>query len=278
MHLTPWKFLFRVLALVCGFGIGRTAAADRTLEMFGRHHGYLFDVRAERDRRDVELVLLDQPKEPKPFADVIFNEQLSREFRNQYEYRFGRTKAEQVLNAPSRDDQYTYSTGQNVTLREYQKYQRQYAEYMGRRLMEFHVDNWAKNDRDFRPVYEMKDRIGRLDVTVRKGYDVKWKYNFSGPNMDLRIENPYDVDFRLRVEMSGIVSRPSEYIYSLGYPLSPRVTMSGIYRQVDGIYQVVWSRRMTRTISATVTGSIDSLPAGPSVQQNLFLVGLSWSD
>lgn len=246
--------------------------------VFGAHYGYTADVKEERDRREIEMVLLDTPPEPPAPKQVLVNEKLSKEFQDQYRYRFGQTQTEQVLNSPSRDESYTYFTGENLTIKEYIKYQRQFAEYMGRRLTEYHVDNWAQHDPQFRPVYQLKDRVGHFDLAVRKDYNFKWKYNFAGPNMEVTVENPYKVDFKIRMEMSGIISKPNEFIYTAGYAVNPRITVSGIYKQTDGLYQLVVSRRMNRHIITSITGSLDTLPAGPTVQQNLLLVGFSWSE
>lgn len=247
-------------------------------EVFGKHHGYVFDVEEERNKRDIEMVMLEKPKhDEKPATDVIFNEKLTKEFQQQYKYRFGQTSAEQIFNSPSRSDGYSYYTGVTVGIQEYQKYQQQFAEYMSRRLIEFHVDDWAKKDPDFRPVYELKDKVSSLNVDV-KSYKFKWKYNFSGPHMDFSLENPYGVDTKVRVEMNGIVSAPDEIIYSLGFPVSPRVYVQAVHKQEDGIYQLIGTRRLTKSISTSLTCMTDQSDKGESVKQDLYLVGLSWSD
>jgi len=228
------RFVGLVLTLfACSLSTAQESERPKT---FGDHYGYLMDVKEERNKRDIEMVLLDPPKPgPKPLQEIIFNQKLSKEFQQQYEYRFGQSQAEQTLNTVGRSDDYNYYTGRNVTVQQYQTYQQQFAEYMGRRLVEYHVDNWVKNDPDLRPVYEFKDRVSNVSVAVRKGYKVKWKYNFAGPNMEVKVENPYEVDVKMRMEMSGVVSSPSEVIYTLGYQCTPRVYLTGLYRQEDGL-------------------------------------------
>lgn len=271
----------RTLSLILSLFWLLSAAAE-DLEKpasFGAHYGYVSDVVEEKNRRDIEMVLLREPPAAgRPLQDVIFNEKLSKEFKEQYEYRFGRSTTEQVLNSVGRSDESNFYTGQNVTVQEYAKYQRQFAEYMGRRLTEFHVDNWVKNDPDLRPVYELKDRVSNLNVEVRRGYKVNWRYNFAGPSMDVKVQNPYDVEARVRMEMSGILSSPVEYIYTLGYPITQKVHMTALHRQEDGLYQLITSRRLTRSIGTSLTCSFDTRDEGPTVKQDLFLVGLSWSD
>jgi hypothetical protein len=261
--------------------ISRAEDIDRSDKpiVFGAHYGYVFDVQVEKNRRDIEMVMLPKYSDnSKPLKDVIFNEKLSKEFQQQYEYRFGQTSAEQVMNSPVRNDDYIYYNSQTVTIQEYQKQQRKFAEYMTRRLTEFHVDHWAKSDPDLRPIYAVKDKISSVNVETKSGYKFKWKYNFSGPNMEFKLENPYKIETKVRIEMRGIASEPDEVIYSLAYPVSARMSAAALYREHDGLYQLVLSRRMTSSISTSITGSMDTLPFGPVVQQNLILVGLSWSD
>jgi hypothetical protein len=267
--MSPRVFFLVIFALPC------VAIAD----VYGDHYGYLFEVKEERNKRDLEMVMLPQPKRPpKPLQEVIFNEKLSKEFQQQYEYRFGQSQAEQVLNTVARSDDYNYYTGRNVTVQEYQKYQRQFAEYMGRRLVEYHVDNWAKNDPDFRPVYEFKDKVSNLNVTVKKGYKVRWKYNFAGPNMEVKVENPYDVDVKVRMEMSGIISSATEMIYTLGYNLTQKVRATALHKQNDGLSQLVLSRPINKKLSTSLTASTDQSDSGDSVKQDLILIGFAWSE
>lgn len=273
--------LFRSASIFILIFIGFNASArfsDETHPLhFGDHHGYVGDVTEERNKRDIEMVMLDKPKSPPPPpGQKVFNEKLSKEFKDQYAYRFGQTNSEQLLQ-PKRDDQYLYYTGERLTVQQYADKQKQFAEFMVRRLTEFHIDDYAKHDRDFRQVYELKDRVSNLDVKVAS-YKFLWKYNFAGPSMDINVKNPYDIDFKVRMEMDGIISSPSEYIYTVGYAINPRISTKFVHRQKDGLYQSIWSRRMTKHISTSITGSVDTKVFGPVQQQNLFLVGLSWSE
>lgn len=246
---------------------------------FGAHHGYLFNVVEEKTKRSIEMVMLERPKKSsRPIKEIIFNEKLSKEFQQQYQYRFGVTTAEQVRNSPGRNDDYTYYNNQNVTVLEYRKYQQQFGEYMTRRLVEYHVDDWFKNDPTMRPVYELKDRVSNVNVKLSKSYKLKWKYSLSGPYMEAVLDNPYDIETKVQVQMTGVLSKPAEVTYSAGYPVSNRVRVSAVHRQYDGFYQLVCGRRMTKSISMSLSASVDAKKEGPAIQQNLFLVGMSWSD
>lgn len=251
---------------------------DDRPKTFGEHHGYVSDIPDERSKRDIEMVMLERPTDPgPPLTQRIFNEKLSKEFQNQYQYRFGQTTTEQSINNPSRSDGYSYYTGETLTIQRYQEEQRKYATYMARRLVEFHVDNYAKNDPDLKPVYELKDRISNVNVKVQK-FKVKWKYNFAGPNMDVSVDNPYGLELKARAEMDGIISSPTEMIYTVGYQFTPRVRATVLHNSWDGLSQIIATRRMTKSISCSITASQDSKPQGRTVQQDLVLVGLAWSD
>ena len=272
-------FLHRATLITLALGGAAVRAEPDPDLVFGDRPGYTTDIEYERNSRTHEMVMLPRPPagDP-PLVDVIFNEKLSREFQQQYAYKFGVTQAEQVINSPGRNDQYTYNTGKNATLRQYRRDQQKFGEYMARRLLEFHVDNYAKRDRSFRQVYEIKDKVSNVEVKTKSGYSVKWRYNISGPTMDFTIKNPYDIDARVRLEMSGLFSKPNEVIYQLSYPVTPRVTLSELIKQMDGTFQTVLARSLTPHVSVSLSVTFDTNPEGASIQQNIYLVGLGYSE
>jgi len=272
--------LFRTAYLAPLFCI-TTAFADEAevRPVFGAHPGYLFNVVEERNKRDIEMVMLPKPKPPpKPISKVIFNEKLTKEFQDQYRYRFGTTEAEEVINNPGRDSEYVYYNRPNITLQEYQYQQQQFGNYMVRRLTEYHFDNWAKSDPDFRPVYKAKDKYSNADVKVAGGYKIKWKYNFAGPSMEATVENPYDIEIRSQVIMGGIISTPHEVIHSVGYNLNPRWKIEALYRQYQQLSQLVLTRKLNKHVNLTLTGSSGQLPSDSTIWQNLALVGFSYHE
>ena len=262
------------------FSIASAHAADGEVRpVFGAHPGYLFNVVDEKTKRDVEMVMLEKPKEEKaPTKRVIFDEKLTKEFQAQYQYRFGQTSAEQTINNPGRDSEYTFYNRQSIGVLDYQDQQHKFGDYMMRRLTEYHFDNWAKNDPDFKPVYQMKDKLSNLDVKVKDGYKLKWKYNLSGPSMEANLENPYKVETRVQAMMNGVLSSPKELIYSLGYNLTTRVKVEALYREYQQLMQLVLSRRVTKHISVSLTGSSGQLPSDATIHQDLILVGFGYSE
>lgn len=247
---------------------GKTTGQAR----YGAHPGYVTDVQKEKHTIDVEVVLIEEPSEVERQRE-IFDAKLTKEFRQQFKYKFGATEMEQSLNSPGRFDDYYYYTGRTVSLKEYQAEQRSFGEYMGRRLVEHHVDRWAKANPKLQPVYELKDKMTNLKVEVQKGYKVDLRYSLSGNHLDFILDNPYDWDSRLRIEGGG-----QETIISIGGPVSKRWSVSGLTRFNDGIVQIIGTRRVTPALSLSITGSTDSKEEGQLEKQDLFLVGVSYTN
>ncbi|MAV90529.1 MAG: hypothetical protein CL676_03845, partial [Bdellovibrionaceae bacterium] len=216
MAIPNLKWIYGVLlSLIC---VSSHVMAE---DLYGSHPGYIADVEKEKFTIDTEVVLIEKPQALKTESREIFDDRLTKEFRTQFEYRFGVTEMEQTLNSPGRSEEYLYSSGKIVSLHEYQQEQQAFGEYMARRLVEHHVDHWAKSTPQIRPVYELKDKMTKLDMEVKKGYKVKLKYSLSGGHMDFDLDNPLDMDARLRLEMGGgfLASRTEETVISLGGPV-----------------------------------------------------------
>lgn len=245
-------------------------------QSFGKHPGYTYDVPKERTTIDVEVVLVDPPKESAQLSQQIFDDRLTKEFRLRFEERFGVTSMEQSLNSPGRFDEHIYY-GESVSLNEYRDEQRRFGEYMARRLTEHHADQWAKSKPEVRPLYELKDKVTNLNVTVKKGYKMRINYSLSGGHLDLRLENPYDIDTRLRIETSG-GEDPGEVMLIMNSQITRLWSASLLFRNYDGLIQVVGSRYLGPGWYGTITGSSDSTNEGLNEKQDLFLLGMAWTN
>lgn len=253
-----------------GVGLSIDFQEAMARNIYGSHPGYVVDVHREKYTIDTEVVLVDKPAEVTQKRE-IFDDRLTKEFRQQFEYRFGKTELEQSLNSPGRYDEYHYYTGQTIGIQEYRAEQRRFGEYMGRRLVEHHVDQWAKSKPEFKQVYELKDKMTNLNLKVKKGYKVDVKYSLSGGHLDFILKNPYDWDSKVRVEDGG-----GETIVSVGGAINYRWGVYNLIRVKDGIVQLIGTRKITNSLSLSLTGSKDSKEEGQSVQQDLVLVGFSY--
>ncbi len=250
----------------------------------GARPGYLSSVSRERELRDVEIVIVSPPPKENS-ARPFVSQKLTKEFQAQYETRFGRSEVERNYNASNRFTFYEYPGGLVESQQAHAARQRKFGEFMFRRLTEHHVDQYAKSNPDFRPVYELKDKIANVNVQVRKGYKLRFKYSYSGNFLDVRLENPYEVDTKVSFQMgNGFgASAVERTIFSLAYGYSKLVTLSAFYEidQEDSTTFLA-SRKLSQTLSATLTAAhdvpVDRDEWRTSPRQDLILVGLAWTE
>ncbi len=223
------------------------------------HPGYLSSVEDERYQIISEMVAIPlPPPSSKPLLEIIFDDRLTREFRTKYEDKFGRSQAHRDVIAPNKFDEYQLGNGQSVSLLEDRRQKQRFGEYMFRRLSEHHIDLFMKSKPEMRTVYELKDRISKVNVQVAKSYKLKIDYSFSGNFIDFRLDNPLDLDSRIRMQMNdgGFgPSKPTEIIYSLGWQALSNLSLSTFYHQLDGKMTVVAARSLAPSLVATLTGA-----------------------
>ncbi len=245
------------------------------------HPGYLSDVKDERYQRLVEIILVPKPQPlGPPLRDLIFDQKITKDFQDQYALRFGQTEIQRNFIAPGRNDEFEYSTGAVVSIEEDIKNKRQFGEYMIRRLGEHHVDIYARSSPSIRPAYELKERISNVNLEVRQGYKFKVNYSFSGNFVGIKMENPYKIDTKLTLQMSSGSLGPGdikETYLNLGYSFENKIRLESQYAQEDGILDVIGSKGLSETLTASITGSVYTNNTGTSIRQNLLLVGLAWT-
>lgn len=256
-------------------------------EFRAKHPGYLDSVAEERHQKIEEMVLVPRPYEQEVnLKEVIFDDRLTDEFQSRYEDQFGRTEAEQIVFAPNRFDEYEYydanaTVGLSVSYEEDRRNKQKFAEYMMRRLSEHHVDQYFKSKPELQSIYELKDKVSKLNVEVKQGYKVRLNYSFSGNYLDVKIENPYEIETKVRMEMSEGASNGGgkQTILSLAKAVTPRVWMGSYLYTSEGKYSLVTSRYMGSGVSISLTGTTNyKYPSNTYEGQQLVLLGFSWSE
>lgn len=246
--------------------------------LLGEHWGYLTDVRSERTSRVLELVLIDSPiEEEMHLNSMIFVPGLKKEFLERYEKQFGRTVPEQSMNISQRYDNLDFFAGPKVTAEEYNARERVYGEYVLRRLVEYHVDVYAKESPSLRPVYEVKERVSNVRLEVKRGYRVKIHYSFSGNYFDLSLENPWEVESQLVMQMNENSFGPGkvrETTLHLSYPLSSTVRVASFYGFSAGQFSLAGYKQLQHQLATSITGS--AYLEDPNQERKL-IVGLAWN-
>ena len=151
---------------------------------------------------------------------------------------------------------------------------------MGRRLVEFHADDYAKSKKSLRPAYEFKEKISRLDVAVNKEVSFSGKYSFSAQQADFRMENPWVdakliYDFRPDRRVMGDHSQDARVF--VGYALSERLYFESQYSLIQGDTTLVWRQKLSQFWQGSV-----ALSSAPYHEQNInwenrFITGVSRS-
>jgi len=267
----------RILVAVLFFLLAVPCSGWASLSSEARwKHGYTDDVRAERQQVVRDLVWVMRPFDGAILHDRIFNQTLSKEFRERYEQRFGQTEIERVALAPNRLSYYNDVYGMKGTPQELLDERRKFGEFMVRRLAEWHVENYAKNDPKVRPVWEAKEKISNLKVEVAS-FRFDAQYSIAGNTLDIKMINPW-VQSKVTLIMNPDQFGPGpvdETLLSVVKPISQRYTLEGRWRVMDGIVSIIQYRPLGRFWSSSLTTSAAVKDGGTSPRETLWLAGVS---
>jgi hypothetical protein len=275
------KWVSAALRLVLGFGVAlaipSTGFAARDYEP---HNGYLESVQGERDIKYSDLELLPPlPAEGPSLRERIFNESLSKEFRDKYYEKFGRTEIERIYLSPNRSTYYNDVYGLKGTPQEINDERKRFGDFMLRRLAEVHVDDYLKNDPKARPIYEAKQAISNIKVEVQQ-FRFDMQYGLAGNTFDLIVINPYLATTKVRLEMDpgGFGPGPvNETLVTLGNPVTKTIDVEAQWKTNDGIASLVGRKSLTPALTSSLTLSTFTKDEGPSTRESLYLAGLGYS-
>jgi hypothetical protein len=247
---------------------------------FGPHRGYLISIEGEREKKIEELILFSPPPPLKPpLRERIFNAKLSKEFTEKYEDKFGRTEEERIYYAPNRDTYYNDVYGLHGTPQEISNQRRDFANFMVRRLAEFHLDDYMKNDPDARPLYEVKERISNVRVEVQK-FRFDMQYSIAGNTFDLNVISPYLDQSKLRLEFDPAAIGPTQIQESrltLGRKITKTIGLETHYTFTEGVLSLVGSKTYTANFSSSLTASTFTNDSKKSTRESLYLAGIAYA-
>jgi len=269
------EFCVAIVFLVV-FSTGGWAFAKRD---YGPHSGYLENTRTERDTSYADLLLPPPPVSPsRDLSSKIFNPKLTREFRDRYEERFGRTEEERIYNAPNRFTYFTDIHGFTGTPQEWDDEKRRYGEFVMRRLFEYHLDNYAQNDPKLRPVWEAKERIKEFRVEVAQ-FRFDAQYSIAGNTFDVQMANPFLNLLRVRLQMDPGRFGPApvlETIVSVGRALTSTISVETHYQAFDQTVVVIERKGFTPNLGGSLTQSTYVATSGISPRESKYLAGLTY--
>jgi hypothetical protein len=243
------------------------------------HPGYLSEVSGERESRFYEVFLFAAPPlKVRPLQEVIFNETLSKEFKDKYRERFGGLDAESIVYQQANFSVLDQNKGAVLQVEQGQGKRKAFGEYMVKRLIEWHVDNYFKTDPTMRPVYELKEKISNLEVQVNKSTKVNIRYNFSDNTSDLICENPYFDSSKLSLIMDSKAFGPGPLLEEkliVEKQLNRKYRVNTSALSVDGIAAFEVIRSLSATWSTNFLTSAAFKGGGTSSRETRYIVGLS---
>jgi hypothetical protein len=261
---------------VCAFATTARAESSRPTSDLRTKlpRGYVSDTERERSDDARDLVWIQKPASEGNLSDKIFNQTLSREFRERYEQRFGQTEIERVFLAPNRTSYYNDAYGQKGSPQEMQDERRKFGEFMVRRLAEWHVENYAKTDPQVRVVWQAKEKISNYKLEVAS-FRVDAQYSIAGNILDIKMVNPY-VQSKISLLMNPDQFGPGpidEALLSVFKQVNSRYAIEGRWRVTDGVISIIQSKPFARVWAGSLTTSAAIHGAGRSARETLWLIG-----
>ena len=254
---------------------GRAQAARN----YQTHMGYLSDTDGERAKIVHEMVVVQPPTiDGPPLRERIFNEKLSKEFSDRYEEKFGRTEVERVYNSPNRYTFYDDLYGFKGTPQEQTEERHKFADFMMRRLVEYHVDNFAQHNPRAKVIWEAKEKLSQMNVQVQQvRFDIN--YQIAGNTFDMKVKNPWFDLARVRMQMNPSAIGPGpidETTVSIGRPITDRIGVEAHYKFTDGVATYIARRSITPNLGSTMTVSTFTRQSGLTIRESLYLGGLNY--
>jgi hypothetical protein len=242
---------------------------------------YIYDVAAEKEAETQEIVLIEKPDilNKPSLHDIIFNPTFSNEFLNEYQQRFGRTEQEQNYYLTSRQGYYRDSTGALTSTTEDSE-RRKFAEYMTKRLVEYHADNIMKTEPSMRKIYEIKQAVSNVNVKVGPQVRFKLNYSYSGNYAKAVCENPV-ANALVNVQMDAtkyLPTSPQEVSVGLERPLGRSIFAESYYATYGKSLTGVVRKNFSSSFSTNLTGKtiLSDAVSAPSPKEDLFLLGAQY--
>lgn len=241
--------------------------------------GYIQDIQAEKNEQFYE-VYMSPPAVSMNAADIrakIFNAQLTNEFRDRWDQKFGYIDTDSL----SYDaDRFTNFNENRNSVQDEQRLndRRAFGEYMMRRLAEWHMDNYFKSDPSLRAVYEAKEKLSNVQVKVSEQTKVNVNYALADNSVEAKFENP-NYDAKLRLEMDpghfGPTNLYEEWLY-FGKRLTKSLYVLGTYAYQDGLAQAEIQRAHSARFSTSWRVSTTTTSGGRSPRQSFFGYALNY--
>lgn len=275
MRVSIGSFSFLIAFLMSFMTAGELSWAKTTAP----YPGYVSDVEGEKSERYVEVYLYaPQLQKEKTLHEMIFSP-LTKEFRSRYEEKFGKLDPDSILYQNSFRESKD-NRGNSAELERLNLERRTFAEYMTRRLTEYHFDNYMNTKPELRPIMEVKEKIQNVKVEVSKDTRLNIQYNFAANIIDLVLDNPY-CDSKLALEMDPKAFGPGKMNESrlmLAKKLTTTINTRLHVTNTEGTVYSDISKAIPKYYMSTYLGARAAYKAGGTLpRETLYLIGFTHS-
>lgn len=232
--------------------------------------GYISSLDQEIIEPMSELVLVSKPIELRQKgSEVVFTNALHKEFQERYRQQFGFTAAQQFFNDPLDVNFLGQVRGYSVEEESHRAARRAFGEYVMKRTIEYHVDNYFKSDPQLKAVYEIKERLSNLDVKVNETTKINTNYSFAGNFVTTTMDSSI-INAQIRVEMAGTSPGAiTETTAQVSRGITPTTSGDVYYKFNEKKYSVVGRKSLGHQMETSLT--VQDSPA-----ETLYLLGFSF--
>lgn len=271
LKLITFKLFF------CGLLYGHAAKAKQS-SWNTLPQGYVVDVEAEKNEKYTEVFLAaPTPSKEETLQSKIFSP-LSKEFKQKYYERFGQLDTASIPLHHTNFDVFDQNTRSIRQAENENNARHEFADYMAKRVIEHHVDQYMKNEPQMRPVLEVKEKIQNVKVEVSREVRLDIQYNFAGNSADVKLNNPW-LDSNVNVQMnphSFGPTQPEETRLWIGKNLTKTIRWNANAAMNDGIaYTDISKNFETWNLGSFIGGSTYFRNEGPSTRESKLLAGFS---
>lgn len=263
--------VFFILASLCLWETAQAAASP--------YEGYVSDVETERSERFQEVYMYAPNAQEKSLQEEIFSP-LAKEFKEKYREKFGQTDTESIIYQPTKFSALDENRGAVLEVELENDKRRAFAEYMTKRLLEYHIDAYMRSQPQMRPVMEFKEKVQNVKVEVNESIRLNMQYNFAGNTADFIIDNPY-CEAKVSLEMNTSSFGPSETEETriwLNKDLNKQLKLNTNTTLNDGIFHAEFVRQFQMLNFSTMLGASSAFKeSGKSIRETKFLVGFAHS-
>jgi hypothetical protein len=242
---------------------------------------YISNIALEREQQFYEIFLISaEPPKDSDLKEVIFNKQLSAEFKYKYQEKFGQLDTESIIYQPTKFSVLDENRGAIQSVENTNAKRKAFGEYMVKRLSEWHIDNYFKTDPTMRPVYELKEKLSNVEVQVTKQTKINIQYSLSDNEADIVIDNPHFDKSKISLVMDSKSFGPGpiqEQKMIAEKQLDKKLRLNSSATVSDGILKTELIRILKFNWATSAGFSTAFKAGGTSPRETRYLVGLSRS-